>query len=74
MSTRSVIICSFVVLCLTTIGFARQAPHKPRDVKAVYAEVCASCHGPDMKGAGAAPSLLDDTWDVLGVYFLISAS
>jgi glucose/arabinose dehydrogenase len=33
----------------------------PRAVAKVYAEFCASCHGPTLDG-GQAPTLLDDTW------------
>ncbi len=33
----------------------------PRPVAKVYAEFCASCHGPTLDG-GQAPTLLDDTW------------
>ncbi len=36
------------------------SPHSgaPRDGAAVYATVCAACHGPDRRGKGRAPSLV----------------
>jgi glucose/arabinose dehydrogenase len=42
---------------------AQAKPTQPpkRDVTKIYAELCASCHGPTMAGA-QAPSMLDDTW------------
>ena len=44
-------------------GAAQAKPAQPpkRDVTKIYAELCASCHGPTMAGA-QAPSMLDDTW------------
>ncbi len=38
-----------------------QAPAPKKDVSKVWADVCASCHGPNMQGA-QAPSMLDDVW------------
>lgn len=32
-----------------------------RDAAAIYAELCANCHGPNLEG-GSAPSMLDDQW------------
>ncbi|MPY90550.1 MAG: glucose sorbosone dehydrogenase [Luteitalea sp.] len=48
-------------------GFSRatQAQPAPRNVKTIYAELCANCHGPTLAG-GLAPSLLDDTWSFGG--------
>ena len=40
---------------------AQTAQPPKRDVTKIYAELCASCHGPTMAG-GQAPSMLDDTW------------
>jgi glucose/arabinose dehydrogenase len=39
---------------------AQPKPH-PRNVAKLYAELCASCHGPKLTGA-QAPSLLDNEW------------
>jgi hypothetical protein len=74
MSTRTVLVCAFVVLGLATIAVARQPPQKARDVKAVYAKMCASLPRSGHEGAGAAPSLLDDTWKFGGDDAGIAAS
>lgn len=71
--TRFALVCTAAVLGLTTIALARQAARAPRDVTKVYAEMCASCHGSDLKGA-QAPSLVDDTWRYGGDDATIAAS
>ena len=40
---------------------AQQAKPPVRDVKAIYAETCANCHGPRLEGAQFS-SLVDDDW------------
>jgi glucose/arabinose dehydrogenase len=40
---------------------AQSSPAAGRNVAAVYAEICANCHGAGLSG-GPAPSLLDDVW------------
>lgn len=34
----------------------------PRSAAALYAQLCASCHGRNLKGANNVPSLTDNTW------------
>jgi glucose/arabinose dehydrogenase len=62
MTLMRVAIVAFTVLGIATAGIAWQAAHTPRDVQRVYADMCASCHGSDLKGGGTAPSLVDETW------------
>ena len=44
------------------IALAQAPDPGRRDVDKVYAELCSTCHGPDISGTGQAPSLLDDEW------------
>lgn len=48
---------STALLAFTAACGRGQAP----DVRQLYAEFCASCHGERMEG-GTAPTMLDDTW------------
>ncbi len=38
-----------------------QTPAIPRDATAIYAQLCANCHGAELQG-GAGSSLIDDVW------------
>jgi glucose/arabinose dehydrogenase len=60
MFRQSALILSLGALATAPFLLA-QAPAQRRDVAKVWAESCASCHGPNMAGA-QAPSMLDDVW------------
>jgi glucose/arabinose dehydrogenase len=74
MSLMTILRAAFLFVCVSLCGMLTstlvllaQQPKKPpivagpRAVAKVYAEFCASCHGPTLDG-GQAPTLLDDTW------------
>jgi glucose/arabinose dehydrogenase len=45
---------------ITTTGVTNKT--KSRNAATLYAQLCASCHGADMKGKENIPSLIDKTW------------
>jgi aldose sugar dehydrogenase len=50
----------FLVACCPAL-----LPAQVQDVRRLYADFCASCHGDQMQG-GSAASMLDDTWVTAG--------
>lgn len=51
----------FGLLVALAVPLLAGAQIRPRDVARLYAEHCASCHGPNLEG-GQTGSLLDDQW------------
>lgn len=63
---RTLMIPRFRFLALFTLGATTALVASAqnvirRDAAKIYAEFCASCHGPGMQG-GTSPSMLDDLW------------
>jgi mono/diheme cytochrome c family protein len=56
---RTTLTCG--LLAFASLARAQAPQSSRRDVTAVYASLCANCHGPKLEGA-LGPSLVDDTW------------
>jgi glucose/arabinose dehydrogenase len=53
--------CTLVAGALTASSVLNAQIQRPGRLNEIYAQNCASCHGPKMEGA-QAPSMLDDVW------------
>ena len=54
-------VCSAGVAVSMTLLAQKNPPSKGREVTSLYAQKCASCHGPELTG-GSASSLVDGKW------------
>ncbi|MDA0577850.1 MAG: hypothetical protein O3B24_07115 [Verrucomicrobia bacterium] len=52
-----------LAIAATTLRAAPEYPYAGKPVEAVYAELCAVCHGAQL-GGGRAASLIDGAWRV----------
>lgn len=64
---------ALAVLGTASAGAALVAQGRPNPAATLYAQHCASCHGPKLEG-GAASSLLDDVWKFGGDDASVTAS